>query len=1044
MNGCLRGSLSVVGTWLLAACVCAQLVRPNIRHIDSRQGLSSEQVNAMVTDHNGHLWIGTGDGLDRFDGRSMMVFRADGTPNSLPDDHVNALALDRNGLMYVGCNAAVLGVWDLATDRCRSIPVPRDSDDGVGAAITALLIDTTQRVWFSFGGRDWSCYDPRNGRIVRTRIRTSHSQPAGRNHITRALSDAQGYHWLSTQFGVVRFDPRDHSYTHFFHPAHRSIDLIASLNHVHDMFDEGPSLIVATSGGLYRLDKRSGVFTTLYASEQVWDGGVVALAPQEGSRLWAATTFQGLLVLDRSTGSVKHCDRSLSEHERQDKSPMAYDARVMYRDPDGNVWIGTGRSGIALIAHKENRFKSVALPPTTRGNYPHAPLAFVPWANDHLVVISNTEGAFVLDSDGQLQQHITPPATHGPWDYINDVKVVDGTILMATYKGVYRLRLDLGRFERPDWARHGPLADGKVSSLESEGPRYWMRLFGRGIVVVDTTDGSVRDLAEHIPGIAPHVKGNLRLIWRDAQQRIWLSFVDKPLVVVYPDRTFITIPRGSGKGEIPDQFVTGLVQDREGGVWASTWSEGLFRVRSNEDGTRDILRYNTRTGLPSNVVYHIAQDEEGNIWGATKTGLFRLRPKDGDVLAYGRSDGLPDMDRNLPIAVIGSELHVSFTEGYMHGDLSSLTRKTAAPRVHVARITVFDAERWRNTGQPQVPIALEYDEHQLGFWLHTTNLVDPLRDRIAHRLIGSDSAWSEGPAQERITFEHLPPASYLFQVKARTADGPWSAITSVPFTISPPWWATVWGRIGLLLLLAAAAWLVIRAIVARRLRTQRILFERDSAIAKERIRIARDMHDDLGSGLSVIKVKSEIALLREQDPVLKAELKRISEASDELIDNMRQMVWSIGGGQESLGDLLTYLRRFAAEYLEPHGISCHTTIVGQVPELRVDAILRRELLLLVKEALHNVVKHAHADRVDLRIDMTEGLHITLTDNGEGRKATALRNGHGMGSRTMQARAGRLGATCTRTFANGTTVALHLPMEALADRAERPSAHGPEQ
>jgi len=227
-----------------------------------------------------------------------------------------------------------------------------------------------------------------------------------------------------------------------------------------------------------------------------------------------------------------------------------------------------------------------------------------------------------------------------------------------------------------------------------------------------------------------------------------------------------------------------------------------------------------------------------------------------------------------------------------------------------------------------------------------------------------------------------------------------------------------------------SAWLAFRALLRVRLREQRIQLERERALLEERIRIAHDLHDDLGSSLALIAMEGELARMDGGSNARDA-LKRVSEGAREVTDNMRRIVWALGSGQETLGDLAAYIRSSAAELMERAELELDATVRIATPELKLTADQRRHLLLITKELLLNVVKHAGAHSTTLRMAQQNGhLALIVSDDGRGFD-TAARMGAGTGTTSVQQRVRALGGTLDirSTQGEGTTVEVTVPLNA---------------
>jgi signal transduction histidine kinase len=231
------------------------------------------------------------------------------------------------------------------------------------------------------------------------------------------------------------------------------------------------------------------------------------------------------------------------------------------------------------------------------------------------------------------------------------------------------------------------------------------------------------------------------------------------------------------------------------------------------------------------------------------------------------------------------------------------------------------------------------------------------------------------------------------------------------FIIHPPWWQTWWFRAALAIMLTAVIALAVRSYIRRRLAIQRITLEKKQAIEKERTRIATDMHDDLGAGLSRIKFLSEtIGIKKQQQLPIEEEITSIREYSHEMIDKMGEIVWALNEKNDSLSDLLSYTRSYAVEYLLQAGIRCTVGTPENFPTLFVSGEFRRNVFLTIKETLHNIVKHAQANRVWLTMETGRELIILIQDDGIGfdsRQVRPFSNGLGNMQQRMRDIGGQL-------------------------------------
>ncbi len=323
-----------------------------------------------------------------------------------------------------------------------------------------------------------------------------------------------------------------------------------------------------------------------------------------------------------------------------------------------------------------------------------------------------------------------------------------------------------------------------------------------------------------------------------------------------------------------------------------------------------------------------------------------------------------------------------------------------------------------------------YKNNSLSFFVAAPSFIDEKQTTYYCRLGGGpDSNWSEASHNPVFNFLNLPPGRYQLNMKASFPSG-WypTQFLNYSFIIRPPWWQTWWFRFLSITIIFLAIAFGIRSYIRRKLERERILMEKKQAVEKERSRIATDMHDDLGAGLSRIKFLSEtIGMKRQLQQPVDEDITSISGYATEMIGKMGEIVWALNEKNDSLSDLLAYSRSYAAEYLLENGISCKVNAPPEFSSSFVSGEFRRNVYLVIKEALHNIVKHSRADKVIIDIQADKQLVISIVDNGIGfdrANARAFSNGLNNMKKRMEEIQGRLEIIRN----NGTTVILSAPFQ----------------
>ena len=469
-----------------------------------------------------------------------------------------------------------------------------------------------------------------------------------------------------------------------------------------------------------------------------------------------------------------------------------------------------------------------------------------------------------------------------------------------------------------------------------------------------------------------------------------------------------------------------ITADNDGNVWIGTRHQGVFYFSLDGLKIRSVRNITAQNGLSENFVGRLFCDKDNNIWACTPSGLDKIRISGNNILIENitKSNNL-----YLPI------LKVEQSANGMIWILSTagvLTYNPNRPAVTdwKPKLNFFDIV-YSNKGEYPIPRnrELRYFQNNLAFHLSAPTYIDEKQTRFSYMLEGSSNEnWSEPSTNTSVNFVNLSPGEYTLKAKAIFLHGLYPVVeSSFSFTILPPWWLTWWFKSIVILVIVGLVFLGIRFYIKRKLELQRVMLEKKQAIEKERTRIATDMHDDLGAGLSQIKFLSEaIGMKRQKHLPIEEEVSSIRSFSDEMIDKMGEIVWALNEKNDTLNDLLSYTRSYAVEYLEQNGIKCHVEEPDNIPLLIVSGEFRRNIYLTVKESLHNIVKHAQATAVSIQIEVGKWLMIKISDNGIGLN-NAARGEFGNGLISMRNRMRELGGSFEIESKNGTEVTIKAPV-----------------
>ncbi len=468
-----------------------------------------------------------------------------------------------------------------------------------------------------------------------------------------------------------------------------------------------------------------------------------------------------------------------------------------------------------------------------------------------------------------------------------------------------------------------------------------------------------------------------------------------------------------------------LAIDRNNIFWIGSRSYGLFAFRFQNGILTRLFHLTAASGLSDNFVTYLAADADNNIWACSPAGLDMISIKNG-VPVIENITKQNNIYQSVSKVVIDKNKTVW---GLLSNGLIKITSENKQPTGYSPTLMISTIKAGKDSIFEKAGASLSYKQNNLSFNFAATSFLDEKQVLYSYRLNGgSNIQWSEPSNNASVSFIDLHPGDYTLDIKASFPAGRYPEQTiQYKFSIASPWRQTWWFMVVRGLLIIGLLIIVVRFYYRRKLEKHKAVLEKQQAIEKERTRIATDLHDDLGAGLSRIKFLSEtIGIKKQQQQPVEEYITKIREYSHEMIDKMGEIVWALNEKNDTLSDLLSYTRVYAVEYLSQNGIQCRVTAPENFSSGFVSGEFRRNVYLTVKETLHNVVKHAQASEVIINIETGQELKITIRDNGTGFDKNNIRP-FSNGITNMQNRIKEINGKFEIKNNNGTLVEIRIPL-----------------
>ncbi|WP_187263980.1 hybrid sensor histidine kinase/response regulator [Pontibacter beigongshangensis] len=776
------------------------------RHLTTKSGLSQSFVRSIVQDQNGFTWIGTSDGLNKYDGYQIKVYRHNPLlPGSLSTNAVIKIFLDRKGTLYIGTDNGGLNVYNQEMNNFTVYRHnPQDLNSLSDDRITSITEDHKGLIWIGTDRGGLNMFNPVTQKF--TRILHNPLNPGSPiSNVIRAVEeDKAGNLWVGTEAGISVISKDRKTYTHYTHRQSDPGSL--SINSIRKIFidKEGEVWIGTAFGGLNRFmpETKSFKVYTYHSSPQptLLADYVPGICQGKDGRIWIATNY-GLSILDKRTDTFANY-----QHDAfVTNSLLDNGLNTIYADPTGNIWIGS----IAGISIKE------AYPV----NFTHH--VYNPGKPDGLS--SKEVFSFYQDKQDNI------------W-----VGLRDGFDLYNPKTGKF---LHHQRTQTDRWL-------GTITTFfEDTENNLWLGTFDAGILRYSRSKGTY----EHFTGIDPITQDTilLRDVWHMQQTPQGELFVATLNTGIFKyDKEANTFYRYSWAGKnIPTTGINSFHIDKKANLWIGTTSEGLYKInkpkgafevfRHNPDdassissniiihvyedrkgnfwvGTNNGLNlmnqaastfrsYTEKHGLPSGVINSIQEDASGKLWLGTNNGLSCFSPAEGTFQNFRAEDGL-QLNEFLPRAAYRlrtGELLFGGLNGFNIFKPDNFIFNKKAPAVYITNLQIFNKDVVVGTADSPLKqaisaakeIKLSHKQSVLSFEYVAINYIRSSKNQYAYMLEGFDKDWNYVGGDRKATYTNLDPGEYVFRVKASNNDGVWNETgDSIKLIITPPYRATWWFR----------------------------------------------------------------------------------------------------------------------------------------------------------------------------------------------------------------------------------------------------------
>ncbi|HVV00980.1 MAG TPA: two-component regulator propeller domain-containing protein [Verrucomicrobiae bacterium] len=949
-----RRQISSASDWLDWSDLDHHTLQYRSRTWQVGDGLPDNVIQAITQTSDGFLWAGTRKGLARFDGMEFATFDSKNTP-ALRKSSITALCATHDGALWIGSDGG-----GLVRMKNGTFAVYGKVDGLAGENVHVIYESSDGSLWI---GTDTGLSRYQDGKFFNYRQKDGLLSAT----VTHIREDRDGNLWIATAKGLNRLRVGG-AVDSFAMPNRLPNDSVRGICQ-----DRGGRIWVGSNKGLLWYNWFWGASFYAYDTQYgLSDPFVSAICEDTAGNLWVGT-YSGLNRFQQG--------RFFSQ---LDNEGLPFDrVNTLFEDRQGDLWVGTKEGLVRLVPQRFTAY-------TRQNDLTH---------NNVTSVLQDRAGNLWLGTWGggldELRgEKVTAyRSTNGlSQDLILSLcEGKDGSIWAGADFDGGLLRLKDGKENHYTWKDGLPNAGLRVLHEDSNS-NLWIGT-SRGLACFKNGKFTIYTKKD---GLAGNV---IKAIHEDARGKLWvgteggLSCFERGQIVNYT--------RANG---LSDTNINAVIEDAAGNLWVGTESGGLNRFH---DG--GFTAYTTRDGLFSDQIFSILDDHAGWLWMSSSKGVFRARKADLDAFdageiksipspGYDKSDGMESpLCNNIgqPAGWRTSDGRLWFptTKGVVSLDPAAITRDAIPPVVYIREI-IADRKQLlglsgglvKTSAGSEAELRAPPGRGEVEFQYAALNLSAPQKSRFRYRLEGIDSDWVDAGARRAAYYNNLPPGHYKFHVSASNADGVWNRDgASISLVLLPHYWQTWWFRAFLVLLTLGTASGIVLYVTRSRMQRKLNLLNQRHAIETERGRIAKDIHDDLGSSLTRILMlgeRAEEGLTNRED--VQFQVHKIVDSARRTIQALDEIVWAVNPESDTLDGLVGYITHYADEFFESTGIRCRLEIPVDLPSSALSAELRHNLFLLVKEAFNNVVRHSRAETVTVSVSANESTaRITISDDGCG-------------------------------------------------------------
>jgi len=806
--------------------------------ITIEDGLSQNSCFCIIQDYQGLMWFGTEDGLNRFDGYNIKVYKTEpNDSNSIASNYVISIFEDSKGNLWAGTDGGGLNLYNRDKENfIRFLNNPNNQNSLSQNRVNSICEDDSGNIWLATNGGGLNKYNPKTKQFTHFKHDAENPNSLSSDMVFSVVWDKSGFLWIATQNGLNRLNLKDKSFTRYIANPN-NLSSLTSNYILYLLLDREETLWVGTfGGGLNKFippknTNSKPVFSSykndLKNPNSISGDVVTTIFEDKKGVLWVGTDGDGLNRLDKK----KYKSQAFFSHYKNnpiDPNSIVNDRIFsIYQDLSGVLWVGTKGGGISKYDSEKKNFVIVRNQPNSRNTLSH---------NAVRVLTEDKTGNFWIGTDGAGMDRFNtktglytnyrndPLNTNSlSYDFVRSIhQDQSGNLWIGTDGGgVNKLNIKTGKFTRFEHNPENPNSLGHNTIrpiFEDSQGSLWIGTYGAGLDLFDRRKNNFIHFSNDPDNPKSLSHNYIYSIHEDKSGVLWIGTDGGGLNRF--DRETKSFDRFQSDPNNPNSIsqdnIYSIYEDESGLLWLGTRGGGLNKF---DPKTGTAIHYTEKDGMPNATVYGILGDDIGNIWISTNKGISRFNPQEEKFKNYDINDGIQSNEFNggSYLKSKSGELFFGGINGFNKFFPEDIKENSFIPPIVLTSFKVYEKEiKLEKSVSVIKEIELSYKQNFISFEFSSMDYNNPEKNQYAHKLEGFDKEWTYCGNRHYANYTNVSGGDYVFRVKGTNSDGIWNEDgTSVKIVIIPPFWNTWWFIILFVLSLALIIYLFYRMRVNR-------------------------------------------------------------------------------------------------------------------------------------------------------------------------------------------------------------------------------------